>query len=112
MLLMALKALSIAPSPLPVTNTAHGSHVTVSMAPLPFPATTTISITGPMIQSYTVINGLLPRQLLAQPKISVDALEDVCVFARIGLFHDMTFRKWLNTQTYMRLHVLEPRLLL
>jgi hypothetical protein len=87
-------------------------NVTGPMASPPLPATTTISITGLIVRSYTVINGPLQRQLFAaQPRIAVDTLEDVYVFARIELFHDMTFRKRLNIQTYLRLRVMEPRLL-
>jgi hypothetical protein len=104
--------LSMAPPSLPAKTTAHGSHGALSVVPSSLPATITISSTGLIVQSYTVINRPLPRQLfVAQPKIRVDDLENSCVFAGIELFHDMTFRKWLNTQTYMRLHAVEPRLL-
>jgi hypothetical protein len=74
--------------------------------------TVTLEVLGPIIQRYTVIDRPLPRELFAaRPKQNSHDLDGTCVFARIGLFHDIAFRRFLNTQTSVRLRVLEPNLL-
>jgi hypothetical protein len=47
----------------------------------------------------------------AQPKQNAHDLDGTCGFAKIELFHDIAFRRVLNTQPWARLQVLEPNLL-
>jgi hypothetical protein len=74
--------------------------------------TVNLKVLGPIIQRYTVIDRPLPRELFAAHlKQNSHSLEAPCVFARIELSHDIAFRRFLNTQTWVHLRVSEPNLL-
>jgi hypothetical protein len=99
-------ALVMASPPHPTTPSLSNVHNSFCIP------TVTLEIPGPIVQRYTVVDGPLPRELFAaQPKISVIYLEETCTFAKIEAFHDVHWMRFLSTQTWIRLRVLEPNLL-
>jgi hypothetical protein len=72
----------------------------------------TVHIPGPVDRSYTVIDGPLLRNLFVETTQPKPERGTMCVLAKMEFFNDDIAWSKLRTKTYMRLHAVDPRVLL